>query len=55
MDLPIQFDAAKLDDFCPDSAVDLLVSFATDAPWSLFDLVEMTEQCLDQSRGEGTP
>jgi uncharacterized protein len=32
------------EDFGPDSDVDVLVSFAKDAPWSLFDLVEMTEQ-----------
>lgn len=28
-------------DFGPDSDVDVLVTFAPDAPWSLFDLVEM--------------
>jgi hypothetical protein len=31
-------------DFSPDSDVDILVSFATDAHWSLFDLVRMQEE-----------
>lgn len=31
-------------DFRPDSDVDLLVTFATDARWSLFDLVRMEEE-----------
>jgi uncharacterized protein len=31
-------------DFRPDSDVDVLVAFASDAPWSLLDLVEMKEQ-----------
>ncbi len=31
-------------DFNPDSDVDVLVSFAPDARWSLFDLVRMQEE-----------
>lgn len=31
-------------DFDPDSDVDVLVSFETDARWSLFDLVAMQEE-----------
>ena len=31
-------------DFGPDSDIDLLVSFAPDAHWSLFDLVTMREE-----------
>jgi predicted nucleotidyltransferase len=31
-------------DFAPESDVDLLVSFAPDARWSLFDLVEMQDE-----------
>ncbi len=32
------------DDFGPDSDIDVLVSFMPDAPWSLWDLMEMKEQ-----------
>jgi len=32
------------DDFGPGSDVDVLVSFAPDAGWNLFDLVEMQEE-----------
>ena len=38
------FGSILREDFGPDSDVDVLVSFAKDAPWSLFDLVDMTEQ-----------
>ena len=31
-------------DFRPDSDVDVLVTFADDAGWSLFDIVEMEEE-----------
>ena len=31
-------------DFGPDSDVDVLVTFATNASWSLFDLVEMRQE-----------
>ena len=31
-------------DFGPDSDIDVLVSFAADAHWSLFDLVRMQEE-----------
>ena len=36
--------AVLRDDFGPDSDVDVLVSFAPDAPWSLFDLVDMRDE-----------
>ena len=35
------FGSALRDDFGPDSDIDLLVTFEPDAPWSLFDLVQM--------------
>jgi predicted nucleotidyltransferase len=35
------FGSVLCDDFRPDSDVDVLVSFAQDDPWSLFDLVDM--------------
>jgi predicted nucleotidyltransferase len=38
------FGSALRDDFRPDSDVDVLVSFAKDAHWNLFDLVEMREE-----------
>ncbi len=38
------FGSVLRDDFRPDSDVDVLVTFAADAPWSLFDLVTMREQ-----------
>ena len=31
-------------DFNPDSDVDVLVTFADDAPWTLLDIVEMIEE-----------
>jgi predicted nucleotidyltransferase len=31
------------DDFGPDSDIDVLVTFQPDAPWSLWDLMEMKE------------
>jgi predicted nucleotidyltransferase len=34
------------DDFRPDSDVDVLVSFAPDAKWSLFDIVHMKEELI---------
>ncbi len=37
------FGSALRDDFRPDSDVDLLVTFAPDADWSLLDHVEMEE------------
>jgi len=39
-------------DFGPDSDVDVLVSFDADAPWSLFDLAEMTDELKDIFRRE---
>jgi uncharacterized protein len=38
------FGSVLRDDFRPDSDVDVLVTFAADAPWSLLDLVAMREQ-----------
>lgn len=38
------FGSILRDDFGPHSDIDVLVSFQTDAPWSLWDLVEMREQ-----------
>ena len=38
------FGSVLRDDFQPDSDVDVLVSFAPDARWSLFDLLEMQEE-----------
>ena len=37
------FGSVVRDDFRPDSDVDVLVTFAADAEWSLFDLVQMQE------------
>lgn len=38
------FGSVLRDDFRPDSDVDVLVTFAADAPWSLLDMVTMREQ-----------
>jgi predicted nucleotidyltransferase len=38
------FGSALRDDFRPDSDVDVLVRFAEDARWGLFDLVHMEEE-----------
>lgn len=38
------FGSALRDDFGPDSDVDVLVTFAPDARWSLFDHVEMQDE-----------
>ncbi|MBE9141436.1 nucleotidyltransferase family protein [Nodosilinea sp. LEGE 07088] len=35
------FGSVLRDDFRPDSDIDVLVTFAPDAPWSLLDLVNM--------------
>ena len=32
------------DDFGPDSDIDVLVTFQSDAPWSMWDLLDMREQ-----------
>jgi len=38
------FGSVLRDDFCPDNSdIDVLVSFAQDAHWTLFDLVDMEE------------
>ena len=41
------FGSALRDDFGADSDVDVLVSFAPDAPWSLWDLMEMKAELED--------
>jgi uncharacterized protein len=38
------FGSVLRDDFRPDSDVDILATFATDADWSLFDHVDMEEE-----------
>lgn len=38
------FGSILRDDFRPDSDVDVLVSFAPDAKWSLWDIVKMQEE-----------
>jgi predicted nucleotidyltransferase len=38
------FGSVLRDDFSPDSDIDVLVSFMTDAPWTLWDLMEMKEE-----------
>ena len=41
------FGSVLRDDFRPDSDVDVLVTFAQDAPYSLFDLVRMENELRD--------
>lgn len=41
------FGSSLRDDFRPDSDVDVLVSFFSDARWSLFDLVSMADELRD--------
>jgi len=38
------FGSALRDDFGPESDLDFLVSFAPDAQWELFDLIDMREE-----------
>lgn len=38
------FGSVLREDFKPDSDVDVLVTFAPDAPWSLLDIVTMQEE-----------
>jgi predicted nucleotidyltransferase len=38
------FGSVLRDDFAPDSDMDVLISFAQDAPWNLFDLVKMEDE-----------
>jgi len=38
------FGSVLRDDFGPDSDVDVLVTFAADAPWSLLDIVSMIDE-----------
>jgi predicted nucleotidyltransferase len=41
------FGSALRDDFGPDSDVDLLVTFAPDADWSLLDHIRMQQELAD--------
>jgi predicted nucleotidyltransferase len=38
------FGSVLRDDFGPDSDIDVLVTFRNDAPWSMWDLLDMREQ-----------
>ena len=38
------FGSVLRDDFRPESDVDVLVTFEADAPWSLWDLIEMRDE-----------
>ena len=38
------FGSVLTDDFCPDSDVDVLVALEEDAPWSLFEWVDMIDE-----------
>ncbi|NBB73455.1 MAG: nucleotidyltransferase [Bacteroidetes bacterium] len=46
------FGSALRDDFRPDSDVDLLVQFAPDATWSLFDHVRMERELEEMAERE---
>jgi predicted nucleotidyltransferase len=41
------FGSVLRDDFRPDSDIDVLVTFAPDAPWSLLDLVNIEYELAD--------
>lgn len=41
------FGSVLREDFRPESDIDVLVTFAPDAAWSLFDLIEMKEELED--------
>lgn len=41
------FGSILRDDFGPDSDIDVLVVFQPDAPWSLWDLLDMREELQD--------
>jgi predicted nucleotidyltransferase len=38
------FGSVLSENFRPDSDIDVLISFSPEAPWSLFDLIEMQEE-----------
>jgi predicted nucleotidyltransferase len=46
------FGSVLREDFRPDSDVDVLVTFAAGAPWSLLDLVTMEEELRQMFRRE---
>ena len=41
------FGSVLSEEFRPDSDIDVLISFKDDATWSLFDLVDMTDELRD--------
>jgi len=41
------FGSVLRDDFRPDSDVDVLVTFADDAPWSLLDIVALQNELME--------
>jgi predicted nucleotidyltransferase len=41
------FGSILRDDFGPDSDIDVLVVFQPDAPWSLWDILDMREELQD--------
>ena len=41
------FGSVLSEEFQPDSDIDVLISFKDDAAWSLFDLVDMTDELRD--------
>jgi len=46
------FGSILRDDFRPDSDVDILVSFAPEAKWSLWDIIKMKEELKTMFRRE---
>jgi len=38
------FGSILREDFCPDSDIDVLVTFESDAPWSLWELLDMRDE-----------
>jgi predicted nucleotidyltransferase len=41
------FGSVLRDDFGPDSDIDVLVTFEVDAPWSMWDLLDMRKELRD--------
>jgi hypothetical protein len=41
------FGSVLRDDFGPDSDIDVLVTFQDDAPWSMWDLLDMRKELKD--------
>ncbi len=40
------FGSVLRDDFGPESDIDVMVTFAPEAPWTLFDLVELRDELI---------